>query len=86
MSGSIFGYLQRKKATRLYQQWVDKEGLPPEEIPHEETYETGTTRVQDIDRGLILLPVRFILLGGSLIALLLIMVAILSTILLMQSC
>ena len=33
---NILNYLQRRRKGRLYQQWVERAGLPPEAIPREE--------------------------------------------------
>ena len=32
----ILTYPQRRRKKRLYQQWVDRAGLPPEAVPEEE--------------------------------------------------
>ena len=111
MIGNLLGYFERRKKTKLYQQWAKRDGLPPEDIPPdllrdekgrlhgqsvEETdlpYEDvpraevpKTTRLQDVDSGHILVPIRYILLGVSLITVLLIILFVVLTILLMQSC
>lgn len=46
----------------------------------------GTTRRQNLDPRFVTLPIRYVLLGSGLIAFLLVVVAILLTILIMQSC
>ena len=53
-------------------------------IPEEEYY--GTTRRQSFDSSLVTLPIRYVLLGISLVALLLVILAIVSTILIMRGC
>ncbi len=37
-------YLQRRRKRRLYQQWIESAGLPPEAIPREEVPEDITTK------------------------------------------
>ncbi len=45
----ILTYPQRKRKQRLYQQWVEKAGLPPEAVPEEETA-TDTITMPKIDK------------------------------------
>jgi len=105
MVDRIPGFLYRRKNAKLYRQWVEKEGLPPDEIPaelqakregldesglpfediSEETLYRG--RIQRVtDKGLVVLPLRYILLAAGVAALLLVTVAVIVTILVMQSC
>jgi len=60
-------YLQRRRKGRLYQQWVEKAGLPPEAIPREEVPEDITT--EKVGRELLRLQILYILLGVSLVIL-----------------
>jgi len=111
MVDKVSGFLQSRRKTKLYQQWVKLGGLPPEDVPQdvitskrerpsgwsadelgssmndvaeEDVYRT--LRRRDADSGLVPLPVRYILLGGGLITLLLVILAVVSTILIMRSC
>jgi hypothetical protein len=90
---------QRKKKQRLFKQWVDKAELPPEEIPpdllneHPET-ETGMGTgdmpsgggniYTTLDSGTVRLPFRYVIIGLSIIAFLLILSTVLLTILIMR--
>jgi len=53
-------------------------------MPEEDFY--GATRRQNLDTRLVTVPIRYILLGSGLIAILLIVTAILSTVLVMRGC
>ena len=69
---------------RPYEQSFDKSDLSPEDVPEEALYQA--TRQREVNSGQVVLPIRYILLGGSAIALLLVIVAVLLTILVMKSC
>ncbi len=105
MVDRIPGFLDRRKKAKLYRQWVDKEGLPSEEIPAElqgrrEGLDESSLPFEDVsgepqyrgkiqrvtDKGLVVLPLRYILLAVGVAALLLVTVAVVITILAMQSC
>ena len=97
-------YFERRKKVKLFQQWVNKADLPPEEIPPEvlngeSAKETdmahddithqefsGYPSPISIDRGVVRLPLRYVLLGLSVIALLLVTTTLLLTVLIFQSC
>ena len=100
------GFFERRKKTKLYRQWVERDNLPPEEIPseimereEEEPDESGSPLEPASEKGiysrkaqinadirLVSLPVRVVFLGVSFIAFLLVIIAILSTVLIMQGC
>ena len=74
-------------------------GLPAEEIPHEEPAEKprgleydidddfpGASRRINFDSRMVTLPTRYVLSGLGIIALLLIILAVLVTVLIAQSC
>jgi len=98
MVDKLSGFMRKRRDTKLYQQWVTRDGLPPEEVPQEP--ESGGSDMEDmteddfyrairrenVDSKSITLPVRYILLGSGILAILLVLVAILATILAMQSC
>ena len=63
---NISSYLQRRRKGRLYQQWVERAGLPPEAIPQEEVAEDI---IPKIDKEQLRLPILFMLLGASLVIL-----------------
>ena len=105
MVDKIPGFLDKRKNAKLYRQWVEREGLPSEEIPaelqgrREGLDESGLPfedvsqealyrgkRQRETDRGLVVLPLRHILLAAGVAALLLVTVAVLSTILVMKPC
>ena len=90
---------QRKKKQRLFQQWVDKAELPPGEIPPDllnERPETetgmGTGDMPDregsiytpMDSGTVRLPFRYIIIGLSIMAFLLVLSTVLLAILIMR--
>ena len=103
MADKISDYIQRKRKTKLYRQWVQMDSLPPGDVPQEVTSHKKEGRPRQSDaydddfaeedryqtasqRGLILLPIRYIWLGGGLITLLLVIIAVISTVLIMRSC
>lgn len=99
MVDKISGFMRKRRDAKLYQQWVSRDGLPPEEVPKEpqsiksdsledmtEDEFYGATRQYGFDTRSITLPTRYVLLGSGLIAILLVVVAILSTVLAMKSC
>ena len=102
MSKKISDYFERRRKGKLFQQWVNQAGLPPEEIPPEvlngeSAKETDlapddiaegkvpryTTPIS-IDRGMVRLPFRYVLLGLFIIALLLVTLSVVITILIMR--
>lgn len=60
----ILNYLQRRRKMRLYQQWVEKDGLPPEAIPQEDSAEDITPKIEKERPHL---PILYMLLGGAFI-------------------
>jgi len=105
MVDKLSGFLDKRKKSKLYRQWVEKEGLPPEEIPAElqpdrEGLDESGLPFEDIsegalyrgkiqrvpDKGMVVLPLRYILLAAGVAAILLVTLAIISTILAMKSC
>jgi hypothetical protein len=100
MVDKLSGFIKKKQSEKLYNQWVKMNGLPPEEIPQEEEQAENSdtelyTRDNDYyqssnrfnpDTRFVTLPIRYILMGAGVIALLLILTAILSTVLIMQGC
>ncbi len=100
MVDKLSGFLRKKQSEKLYNQWVKMDGLPPEEVPQDEEpvkdksepglyadddYYGSTSRMNP-DTRFVTLPIRYLLLGAGIIALLLILTAILSTVLIMQGC
>jgi hypothetical protein len=89
-------YFDKRKKKKLYKQWVEKSGLPPENIPDElegksDLYEpfNGNSRERQpgIQRGLIFhLTMRHLLYLVLIIVVLLISTASLATVLIMRSC
>ena len=97
MVNKISGFMRKRRDAKLYEQWVTRDGLPPEEVPQEpqsiksdsledmdEDVFYGATGRYSLDPRSITLPIRYVLLGAGLIAILLVVVAILSTILVMK--
>ena len=85
---SIFNYRKKKQ---LYDQWVEKSGLPLNEVP-KDTNESGVGgempsnfRLRG-DNGGFYISTRYLLIAGVVLAFLLIIVTILATVLLMRSC
>ena len=91
-------FFEKRKKRKLYQQWVDKSGLPEENIPVEFTPEgAGDEEHWDQDRGsespprgrstfVIHLTMRHLLILLLIIAALLILSSTLIAILIMRSC
>ncbi len=76
--------LLKSEKGKLHGQSVEETDLSSEDVPWAEV--PKTTRLQDVDSGLVQLPIRYILLGGSIIALLLIILSVVLTVLIMRSC
>ena len=72
---------QKKKAGKLYKQWVKFSNLPPEAIPSTETPREMPVRREKIAKTVQRLPVLYILIGLCIIALFVLII-----IVLMQSC
>ena len=99
MVNKLSGFMKKRRESRLYEQWVTRDGLPPEEVP-QDPEAIGSADIEDMadddyyeairrqstDARSITLPIRYVLLVAGILALLLVMVAILSTVLAMQSC
>ena len=62
--GKILKYLQRRRQRKLYQQWVEKNGLPPEAIPQEEA---GGDIMPKIDGGKLRSYIIYISLGIAIV-------------------
>ena len=107
MADKILDFIQRRRKTKLYKQWVQMDSLPQEDVPQEitsgkkerqaewsdayagdfaEEDRYRTARREDADSGLVPFPIRYILLGGGLITILLVVIAVLITVLIMRSC
>ncbi len=89
-------YFEKRRKQKLYQQWVEQSGLPPEKVPgdikeeadsYEATDEDSEQFRPDIRSGLTFrLTMRHLLYLLLIIAVLLIAAASLATILIMRSC
>ena len=88
-------YFDKRKKQKLYQQWVDKSGLPPENIPAELSQKSDSEEIMDGDDGInrtglpglaFRLTIRHILYLLLAIGVLLITTSVLITILIMRSC
>jgi hypothetical protein len=99
-------FFRKLSRERLYKQWIDNEGLPPEDLPEDLKKdskdakdtddnsldgmnlhrEVRTNRGQQTDNIFSLLSVRFIYIVALIIAILLVVVSVLSTILIMRAC
>ena len=92
-------YLRRKRKERLFEQWVERANLPPEEVPSELLGEQsaeevdfdisqrgipGYTALIDVNGRMVRLPVRYVFLGLSIMALLLVALSIVVTILIVR--
>lgn len=111
MFNSIRDYLQTRRKSKLYRQWVEQSALPTEDLPDElsplrrrrqdypsaddsdltyEDFPGGNihrlTRPQDVPHSQLLIPIRYVMLAGSAILLLLVIISVLSTVLIMRSC
>ncbi len=58
----ILKYPQRREKKRLYQQWVERAGLPPEAIPEEEV---AKDIIPKIDKNKLRQNALYILLGAA---------------------
>lgn len=102
MLRGVLDYIPTRKKARLIQQWVDKAGLPEEEVPPdllkeraqkedltlhpiEQEKSFNSTIPISIDRGMVSLPLKYVLLGVSIITLQLVLLSIISTILAISS-
>jgi len=90
-------FLDKRRKHKLYKQWIDTSGLPKEEILKElQPPDQHTEEMRAVDEELqdtrhangsyVHLKVRYVLYIGFIIILLIILIAILGTILIMQSC
>ena len=111
MLDRMSGFWQRRRRSKLYKQWVEKDGLSPEEVPQDllqggkerpprqppdesgssfegvlEEQFPGDARPQYVNKGHILVPVRYVILGGGLVVLLLVVLAVVLTVFVMRSC
>ena len=98
MVNKLSGFMKKRRESRLYEQWVTRDGLPPDEVPQEpqsigstdmedmtEDNFYGAFRGQSLDPKSITLPVRYVLIGLGIMAVLLVVVAILATVIAMGS-
>ena len=98
MVNKISDFMRKKRDTKLYQQWVTRDGLPPDEVPQEpqsigstdmedmtEDDFYGAFRRQSLDPKSITLPIRYVLMGLGILAILLVVVAVLATVIAMGS-
>lgn len=67
--GDLFRYLRTWRKRRLYQQWVEKAGLPSEAIPREEFGAHIIREKEERDKQRLPLPILYILLGACLVVL-----------------
>jgi hypothetical protein len=89
-------YFDKRKKQKLYRQWVEKSGLPPESVPADSEQESvpdetmdengGTRRAGVLSNVSIRLTMRHILYFLLIIAVLLVATASLATVLIMRSC
>ena len=99
MLKKISGYFERRREAKLYQQWVNQGSLQPEVLNRESAREAdlapdditqeevpGYTAPIKIDRGMVHLPFRYVLRGLFIMALLLVILSVVSTILIIRSC
>ena len=91
-------YLNKRKQSKLYKQWVNQSRLPTEEIPTELSNTQGKISSQsanmealDVDtpystrRGMISLPIKYLILMILLIAILLVAVSVVTTLMIARS-
>ena len=90
-------YLNKRKKGKLYNQWIQESGLPPDEIPDElqkhpdqgETDEDEIASNEGISstqrRGTIIIPLRYLFLMIILIAMLLVALAVITTLFLVSN-
>ena len=89
-------YFEKRRKQKLYQQWVEQSGLPPEDIPGDikeeaDSYEAADEDDEQIRRGIqrgltFRLTMRHLLYLLLIIVVLLISTASLATVLIMRSC
>jgi hypothetical protein len=60
---NTLNYFRRRRKEKLYEQWVQRAGLPPEAIPRQEVNEDITPK---IEKERLHQPILYILLGASL--------------------
>lgn len=91
-------YLNKRKQSKLFNQWAQKSQLPAEEIPPELRNNQGSWSSQSLDmeaidvdtpysskRGMISLPIKFLLLMILVIIVLLVALSVVTTLLLVGS-
>ena len=94
ISKTLFGYWHKKRRGRLFEQWINRAGLPAEEVPSallhkqpaEEDWDFNTGALKritsiSIEGGMVHLPFRYVLFGISVIVLLLVALSVVCTIL-----
>lgn len=108
MVGKISDFLQKRRSTRLFKQWVESGNLPPEEVPldlqaykekrvyqhsADEIGKTTEDRQDDevypagyLHSRMVNIPIKYVFSILGLLVLLLIALAIVSTVLVMWSC
>lgn len=92
-------YLQRRIKGKLFKQWVKESGLPSEAVPSDLSGEPSEEVLSDdiplekvpqqtkrvaIDKGIVHLPVRYVVIMLSIIAVLLVTLSVVITILITQ--
>lgn len=91
----MFGFLDKRRKRKLYQEWVDKSKLPGQEIPkdiqqvepnkEEAIMENSQQRnIPDGDGAYLRIRLRYVVLGCLIFSLLLVVIAVLATMLFIQ--
>jgi len=75
---NILKYFQTRKKRKLYHQWVERDGLPPDAIPQEEVAVEIALKLDERKLNLYLL---YLVLGALILILLLVLI-----LLIVQSC
>jgi hypothetical protein len=95
---SLKNYLEKRKKSKLFKQWVQKSRLPAEEIPPElrdtqvgtpgeslNNEDNETADIYSSKRGMINIPIKYLLLMVLIIAILLIALSVVTTLLIAGS-
>ena len=64
---NTLNYFQRRRKGKLYEQWVQRAGLPPEAIPREKIAEVAEDVTPKIEKERLHQPILYVLLGASLV-------------------
>ena len=65
-ANSVLSYLQRRRKAKLYQQWVERAGLPSDAVPEEES---AGDIIPKIHKEQLRIPILYMLLGAALVIL-----------------